>query len=66
MKQGSSYTNLHPVHAVVPQGSVLEPTLYMLHTANLLAARIITVATYADDSDILASHTDPKSASSNL
>lgn len=49
----------------VPQGSVLGPILYTLFTANLPIARDdrLLVATYADDTALLANHHDPVVAS---
>jgi hypothetical protein len=62
VRQGSEYTDLFPIHSGVPQG----PILYLLYTADLPTTRTTTVVTYADDTAILASHTNPTSASRNL
>ena len=37
----------------MPQGSVLGPVLYLLHTSNLPNLENISVATFADDTAIL-------------
>ena len=46
----------HPIKSGVLQGSVLGPVLYTLYTADLPIRRDVTVATYADDTAILAAH----------
>lgn len=60
------HTSLFPINAGVPQGSVLGPILYLLYTADFPTTRSTTIATFADDTVILASHTDPKIASVKL
>jgi endonuclease/exonuclease/phosphatase family metal-dependent hydrolase len=63
VKHGETYTDLYPVQSGVPQGSILGPVLYSLYTADLPLSKFTTLATYADDTTILASHKNPVEAS---
>lgn len=45
---------------------MLGPILYLLYTADRPTARLTVVATFADETAVLASHTDPTSVSKNL
>ena len=45
------------------QGSVLGPLLYLLFTSDLPSTSETTVVAYADDTAILATHSDPSIAS---
>ena len=60
------YTQLYPIHAGVPQGSILGPIFYTIFTADLPVTEQTTTATYADDTAILASHEDPIIATTEL
>lgn len=59
-------TGLYKIHYRVPQGSVLGPVLYSLFTANLPTTNGVMIATYADDTAILATHSDSTTASKQL
>lgn len=59
-------TNLHQIKAGVPQGSVLGPILYLLFTSDFPIIPQVTVATYADDTAIIATSENPVIASQLL
>ena len=62
----SEITQLYPIKAGVPQGSVLGPILYLIYTADLPTKKNITLGTYADDTVIIASHPSATIASLKL
>ena len=66
VKQGEEYSDLKPVKAGVPQGSVLGPVLYLIHTSDIPQPVGTTVATFADDTAILAVGTDVEEATEKL
>ena len=65
---GGENSEIKPILAGVPQGSVLGPILYSIYTADMptLADRSLLVATYADDTAILSTSASSSSASSLL
>lgn len=63
---GSSTSAIHHIKAGVPQGSVMGPTLYSLFTSDLPTDNSVTVATFADDTAIVAAHDHPEEASNIL
>lgn len=54
---------MHPIYSGVPQRIALGPLLYLMYTADLPTT---SVATYPEDTVVLASHITPASASRNL
>lgn len=54
VKQEDAYTDLRPIGAGVPQGSVLGPVLYVLYTCDIPILEHNTIATFADDTAVLA------------
>jgi len=66
MRYQEEYTTLYTIQSGVPQGSILGPIIYSIYTADLLETEQTMTATYADDTEILASHQNPITASTNL
>jgi hypothetical protein len=54
VKVDNEFSDLLPIHAGVPQGSVLGSLLYLLYTSDLPSSPDTTTATFADDTAVLA------------
>jgi predicted GIY-YIG superfamily endonuclease len=54
IKQEDAYSELKEIRAGVPQGSVLGPVLYLLYTCDLPTFENNIVATFADDTAVMA------------
>lgn len=54
IKQEDSYSKLNEIKAGVPQGSVLGPVLYLLYTCDLPTFNNNIIATFADDTAVMA------------
>jgi hypothetical protein len=66
VKVNTELTAFTPVNAGVPQGSVLCPFLYLLYTADFLTSPDFMTATFADDTEVVATDCDPATASQKL
>lgn len=66
VKQESEYSSLRKIAAGVPQGSVIGPILYLLFTRDLPNSKETMLATFADDTAVLAEGNDVKQASRKL
>ena len=66
IKYNCSYSTCHEVLSGVPQGSVLGSLLYLIFTADLPTTEHTSTATFADDTGLIAIHSDPIIASQYL
>lgn len=66
VKFQDSISELKPIRASVPQGSILGPLLYIIFTAVFPTHPKVNISTFADDTALLATNTDPKIASKNI
>ena len=66
VKYVNAIATTFPIEADIPQGSVLVPLLFSIYTADLPISTEITIATFVDDTALLASHANPIIVSSTL
>ena len=66
VKYTDAITTTFPIEAGIPQGGVLGPLLFSVYNADLPISTGITIATFADDTALLASHANLTTASSTL
>ncbi|KMQ86419.1 reverse transcriptase [Lasius niger] len=66
VKYQDATTNLHLIKARVLQGSVLGPVLYLIFTKDLPTSPLVVTATFADDTAVQASSSDPAVAFQHL
>ncbi|VVC34981.1 Reverse transcriptase domain [Cinara cedri] len=63
VRSGFSLSEVSPIHAGVPQGSVTAPLLFNLFTSDQPTTPNTTIGDFADDKALLAIHSDPEIAS---
>ena len=66
VREENEYSSLKEIKAGVPQGSILGPILYLIYTSDLPIPENIKVATFADDTSLLATGRDIVESTSKL
>ena len=66
MRYQDEYIFFYNIQSGEPQESILGPVLYSIFTADLPDSDQTLIATYADNTAILASNTDPLTAGRHL
>ena len=66
VKYVDTITATFPIEASIPQGSVFGPLLFSIYTADLPISTAVIIATFVDDTALLASYAYPIIASSTL
>jgi hypothetical protein len=65
-KFSNAISSRYTIHSGVPQSSILVPLLYTLYISDLPTSRKTILSILADDTAVLATHSDPTTASLNL
>lgn len=66
VKVKDEISELYPINSGVPQGSILGPLLYLLYTSDMPVPPNCTVATFADDTCLLATGCDEIASTQKL
>lgn len=66
VKQGNEYSALKEIKAGVPQGSILGPILYLIYTSDIPQIENVILATFADDTSVMAVGSNIKEATDQL
>lgn len=66
VREENEYSSLKDIKAGVPQGSILGPILYLIYTSDLPEMENIKVATFADDTSLMATGRDVFESTSKL
>jgi hypothetical protein len=66
VKYNNAYSDYKLAKSGVPQGSVLDPSLYLIHTTDLPTTDNTTIPNFAKNTALLAIDSDPALASQKL
>lgn len=66
VREENEYSSLKDIKAGVPQGSILGPILYLIFTSDLPEIENIKIATFADDTSLMATGRDIFESTSKL
>lgn len=66
VRLNGEYSTVKTIHAGVPQGSILGPTLYNIFVSDIPTSAITSTAMYADDTAFIAQHENVNEAADQL
>lgn len=66
MAHEDARSQIYTIKADVPKGSVLGPILHNLYTADIQTTEDTTIATFANDTAVMASNKSQAEAAENL